>query len=388
MQSSIPACKLQQMKKSKKSSKLRVALVYDRINKWGGAERILLLLHEMFPSAPVYTSVYDPIAAPWAKDLSVRTSFLERIPYARRHHEFFATLMPLAFESFNFDSYDLVISLTSEAAKGVIVKPQTKHICICLTPTRYLWSEYDSYFPSGWGRVLTFPFVLYLRIWDKVAAKRPDKFISISETVQNRVKRYYGRDSELLYPPLFLEKGKGRPVGSRETDGKSKKGYFLVVSRLSRFTPHKRVEIAIKAANKLKLPLKIVGGGDVSYFRSLSGPTVEIVGQVNDEKLSEYYENCSALIFPGVEDFGLVMVEAQAFGKPVIAYAEGGALEIVKPGKTGEFFHKPNSSSLVKTLKLFDKNKYNSKDCIANSRRFNKDKFTSMLITHIKEVLS
>jgi hypothetical protein len=166
---------------------MKVALVYDRINKWGGAERILLLLHEMFPDAPVYTSVYDPSAAPWAKNLEIRTSFLEKIPYARRHHEFFATLMPIAFESFNFDEYDLVISLTSEAAKGIITKPGTRHICICLTPTRYLWSEYETYFPNQFTRWILTPLVSGLKIWDKAAASRPDKMMAISKTVQERI---------------------------------------------------------------------------------------------------------------------------------------------------------------------------------------------------------
>lgn len=356
---------------------MKVALVYDRINKWGGAERILLQLHEMFPNAPVYASVYDPIAAPWAKDLEIHTSFLEKIPVARRHHEFFALLMPIAFESFDFDEYDLVISLSSEAAKGIVTKPGTRHITICLTPTRYLWSEYALYFPSKTARVLLSPLISYLRSWDKVAAQRPDKVIAISQTVKARVLKFYGRNSEVIYPPLFLN----QEIGSMGKD----EGYFLVVSRLSRFTPHKRVELAIKAANKLKLPLKVVGDGDLTYFKGMAGKTVEIVGKVTDAELKHYYKNCTALIFPGVEDFGLVMVEAQSFGKPVIAYKEGGATEIVKEGVTGEFFDKPTVSALVKTLKLFDKSKYNSKDCISNAKRFDKEEFVSKIKMVIKE---
>ncbi|MGE5041274.1 MAG: glycosyltransferase [Candidatus Levyibacteriota bacterium] len=349
---------------------MKIALVYDRINKWGGAERILMLLHEMFPRAPVYTSVYDPVAAPWAKDLKIHTSFLESIPYARRHHEFFALLMPLAFESFDFDSYDVVISLTSEAAKGIVTKPGTRHICICLTPTRYLWSEYRSYFPSQLERFIFAPIIFYLRMWDKVAAGRPDKIISISKTVQERVKKYYKRDSEIAYPPLFL---KGQKDKTKD------EGYFLVVSRLSRFTPHKRVEIAIKAANKLKLPLKVVGAGDISYFKEMAGRTVEIVGSTTDKELEQYYKNCTALIFPGIEDFGLVMVEAQAYGKPVIAYRGGGATEIIREGKTGVFFDRPNVNSLVNTLKSFDKRVYNGNRCKENARRFSVQNFKRMI---------
>lgn len=355
---------------------MKIALVYDRINKWGGAERILLLLHEMFPDAPVYTSVYDAKSAPWARDLNIKTSFLENIPLAKRHHEYFALFMPLAFESFDFDEYDLVISLSSEAAKGIVTKPHTRHICICLTPTRYLWSEYKTYFSDDLVRLISYPVISYLRMWDKIAATRPDTIIAISRTVQDRIKKYYKRDSEIIYPPLFLEESKAEIKDE---------GYFLVVSRLSKFTPHKKVELAIKAANKLKLPLVVVGDGDLSHYRQLSGKSIKIIGKVNDRQLSEYYRNCTALIFPGVEDFGLVMVEAQAFGKPVIAYNKGGACEIVISGKTGEFFDKPDLSSLVKTLKSFDSSKYNSKDCIANAKRFDKNKFMSLLKTHIKE---
>lgn len=358
---------------------MKVALVYDRINKWGGAERLLLLLHEMFPDAPIFTSVYDPIAAPWAKDLEIRTSFLENIPYARRHHEFFALLMPLAFESFNFDEFDLVISLTSEAAKGIITSPHTKHMCICLTPTRYLWSEYDLYFANEPLRTLTLPLVWYLRKWDMVAASRPDLYVSISETVSERIQKYYGKKSSVIYPPLLLE------------DNKSEKGviledYFLVVSRLSRFTPQKRVELAIRAANKLKLPLVVVGDGDLAYYKNIAGKTVSIVGKVTDYELVNYYKNCKALIFPGVEDFGLVMVEAQSFGRPVIAYRQGGALEIIQEGKTGDFFDKPTVSSLVNTLKLFDKRIYNSKDCVINATRFKKDTFIKQINMSVQKL--
>lgn len=356
---------------------MKIALVYDRINKWGGAERILKLLSEIFPEAPVYTSVYDPKAASWANGLDIKTSFLERIPYARRHHEFFALLMPMAFESFDFDSYDVVISLTSEAAKGIITKPHTKHICLCLTPTRYLWSEFESYFPEPIVRILLSPVIFYLRAWDKVASSRPDVFLSISKTVQDRVKKYYKRDSEIIFPPLFLESKKPSKLQKNEEK------YFLVVSRLSRFTPHKRVDLAIEAANRLKLPLKVVGDGDLTYFKNMAKGTVEIVGKVDDKMLSEYYRNCEALIFPGIEDFGLVMVEAQHFGKPVIAFRQGGATEIIKEGKTGEFFEKQTVTSLVNTLKSFDKNRYNEKACTLNAQRFSKDAF----VARIKDIV-
>jgi len=341
---------------------MKVALVYDRVNKWGGAERVLLALHKIFPDAPLYTSVYNKEKAPWANVFEVKTSFLQNFPKAKTSHELYAVLMPMAFESFNFDEYDLVISVTSEAAKGIITKPKTLHICYLLTPTRYLWSGYDDYFKKPLLRFFSKPAVAYLRSWDKIASQRPDEYIAISTEVKNRIKKYYGRDSGIIFPPLMM------PVDIR-SDSKTSGDYFLVVSRLTNF--YKRVDLVVKACNDLKLPLKIVGeGADQKVLKSMAGPTVEFLGNLTDEKLSDYYRNCKALIFPGLEDFGLVMAEAQAFGKPVIAYRGGGALDIVKEGITGEFFDEQTVESLKGVLKSFDKTRYNTKLCIGNSERF------------------
>lgn len=181
---------------------MRVAIVYDRVNKWGGAERVLLTLHEMFPSAPLYTSVYNPNSAAWAKVFpKIYTSFLQNFPLAKSSHELYAVLMPLAFESFDFDKYDLVVSVTSEAAKGIITKPGTKHICYMLTPTRYLWSGYEVYFKNPILKFISKPVINYLRSWDKVAASRPDEIIAISTEVQKRIKKYYNRESKIIFPP-------------------------------------------------------------------------------------------------------------------------------------------------------------------------------------------
>ncbi|MCX6706351.1 MAG: glycosyltransferase family 4 protein, partial [Candidatus Woesebacteria bacterium] len=209
---------------------MKIALVYDRVNKWGGAERVLLTLHEMFPDAPLYTSVYDEASTSWAKVFpKIYTSFLQRIPFAKSNHELFGWLMPLAFETFNFDMYDLVISITSEAAKGIITKPKTKHICYCLTPTRYLWSHYDLYFKNKLFRFISKPFINYLRNWDKVAAQRPDQIIAISTEVKNRIKKYYNRDAEVIFPPVSLHHKKYLSKNH---------AYYLIVSRL---VPYKRV---------------------------------------------------------------------------------------------------------------------------------------------------
>jgi len=346
---------------------MKVALTYDRVNKWGGAERVLLALHKIFPDAPLYTSVYNKEKAPWANIFEVKTSFLQNFPGASTSHELYATLMPMAFESFNFDEYDLVISVTSEAAKGIITKPKTKHICYCLTPTRYLWSGYKDYFKGSLLRFLAKPAVSYLRFWDKIASLRPDEYIAISSEVQNRIKKYYLRDSEIIFPPLMM---RDNVQNNSTTAG----DYFLVVSRLTNF--YKRVDLAILACNELKLPLKIVGeGADKDKLKSIAGPTVEFLGRLTDDELANCYKNCKALIFPALEDFGLTMVEAQSFGKPVIAYRGGGALDIVLEGKTGEFFNEQTTESLKGVLKSFDQTRYNTKLCRSNSERFSFQNF-------------
>lgn len=359
---------------------MKVALVYDRLNKWGGAERVLLALHKLFPLAPLYTSVYDKKKAPWADVFDVRTSFLQNFPLTT-HHELYAFLMPLAFEGFDFDEFDLVISVTSEAAKGIITKPQTKHICYCLTPTRYLWSGYDEYFRNPLLRLVSRPVVWYLKFWDKIAAQRSDTYIAISKEVQGRIKKYYGRASEVVYPPLMMRGPVAslppasapltvRAVGSPSSGATP---YFLIVSRL---VPYKKIDLAVKAFNKLKLPLKIIGAGiEMGRLRAMAGSTIEFLGYLTDKELVRYYSECRALVFPGLEDFGLTILEAQSFGKPVIAFKGGGALETIIEGKTGLFFDQPTIESLIKTIKQFNNMKFNQGDCIKNARKFSFEKF-------------
>ena len=360
---------------------MKVALVYDRVNKWGGAERVILALKSLFPDAPLFTSVYNKKSASWADEYEVITSFLQKFPGARNLHEFYAPLMPIAFESFDFSDFDAVISVTSEAAKGILTKTGTFHLCICLTPTRYLWSGYDEYFKNALIKIAFGPIISYLRSWDKIAARRPDAIVSISATVHDRVQKYYNRESKIVSPPVTLHKGSSAQLPEQD--------YFLVVSRLSRMTAYKRVDLAIKAANKLKLPLKIIGTGrDLSYYQKMAGPTVEFIGKVTDEELSAYYQNAQALIFPGNEDFGLVMVEAQMHGKPIIAYRSGGATEIVQEGRTGEFFEKQTVTSLLEVLAKFDRNRYNTQDSVKNAGKFTGDKFKNEFLAFFNDKLT
>jgi len=363
---------------------MKVAIVYDRVNKWGGAERVLLALHKLFPDAPLYTSVYDREKAPWALRFNsgqakIKTSFLQNFPLATRH-ELYAVLMPIAFESFNFDGFDLVISVTSEAGKGIITKPNTMHICYCLTPTRYLWSGYGEYFKNPMLAFFSKPAISYLRAWDKIAAQRPDAYVAISKEVQRRIKKYYGRESTVIYPPVHPLPF---PLPSRERVRVRGDSYFLVVSRL---VPYKRIDIAIRAFNKLKLPLKIVGtGSEEEKLRSIAKPNIEFLGYLTERELVRYYKGCRALVFPGIEDFGLTILEAQGFGKPVIAFRGGGALETIVEGKTGEFFYPQTGDALVKKIKEFKSSKYDPLECIKNAERFSFDRFRKEFMRAVKE---
>ena len=350
----------------------KVALVYDRVNKWGGAERVLLAIHEIFPKAPLYTSVYDKKNAPWAKVFpKVHTSFLQKLPLARGNHEFLAILMPLAFESFDLSRYDLVISVTSEFAKNIRVGPKTLHICYCLTPTRYLFSHYDLYFQNPLLRAVSLPVVGYLRILDKLASTKVNKMIAISGGVAKRIKKYYGRDSEIIFPPA------NTPLTqvSRMKKGK----YFLIVSRLD--FGYKKVDLAIKAFNKLGLPLVIVGTGrEIERLKKISKENIKFVGQVSEKELFDYYRGAKALIMPQEEDFGIVSIEAQSFGVPVIAYKKGGALDTVINGKTGVFFEKQNVGSLMRAVKKFARMKFRRKALTDNAKRFSKANFRKKIL--------
>ena len=264
---------------TRKLSNLKVALVYDRINKWGGAERVLLALHEIFPYASIFTSVYDSKKASWANVFpDIKTSFLQKIKFARSNHEFFAPLMPLVFESFDFSDFDFVISVTSEAAKGIKTSKKTLHICYCLTPTRYLWSHYDEYFKGQSFKTIAEPEVKYLRKWDKIAAKRPDKIIAISTEVKKRIKKYYDRDSVIIFPPV-------NKLQTNPKSQKSKNRYFLIVSRLVKY---KKVDLAIETFNKLGLPLVVVGTGrEEGKFKKIAKKNIKFAGMVNEKKLIE-----------------------------------------------------------------------------------------------------
>ncbi|SRR5258708_353011 len=346
---------------------MKVAIVYDRVNKWGGAERVLLALHKIFPEAPLYTSLYSTNAG-WAKVFPrIRSSSLNKIKFLRNKHEYLAPLMPLVFESFDFSEFDLIISVTSEFAKGIITGPKTKHICYCLTPTRYLWSGYEDYFTSSVIKFISGPVVWYLRYWDKIAARRPDKIIAISTEVKNRIKKYYDRDSRIIFPGIDIAKYKNNKNGE----------FYLVVSRL---VPYKKVNLPVKAFNELGLPLVIVGdGSEKKYLQKIAKNNIKFPGFVPEAKLKNYYSKAIALIMPQIEDFGLVAIEAMSFGVPVIAYKKGGILDIITKN-TGILFNEQSVESLMSAIKKFESCKFKRKDLVKNALKFSFERFERELL--------
>ncbi|PIP62486.1 glycosyl transferase, partial [Candidatus Roizmanbacteria bacterium CG22_combo_CG10-13_8_21_14_all_35_9] len=371
--------------------KKKIAIVYDWIDKWGGVERVLLTLHEMFPEATFYTSYFDSEKASWARDLRIETSFIQRLPKIIRGRRIVSLpLYPYAFESFNFNKFDLVISVTSSFAKSIITQPRTKHICYLLTPTRYLWSHQKDYFKKN---IVNSYYLEKLKDWDFITAQRPDKIISISETVKNRCNKYYHRKSEVIYPPFDIEYWKkiSNLKSQMSNLNLKSKNYFLIVSRLE---PYKKIDLAVKVFNRLKDNLIIVGeGSEENNLRRISGKNIIFLSKLTDQDLALLYSNAEALIMPQEEDFGLVSLEAQFFGCPMISYKKGGALETVTEGKTGIFFKEQSEISLGRAVEKFNRIKYNLKIStvkfgLKNLERFDRVFFEKKFISSIENVKS
>jgi glycosyltransferase involved in cell wall biosynthesis len=336
--------------------KLRVAIVHYWFMSRRGGERVVETLAEMFPQADLFTLVADStVLSPTIQKRRLATSFLQRLPGVLRYHRHLLPLYPLALEQFDLSDYDLVISSESGPAKGVITSSHTCHICYCHSPMRYLWDMYHQYRnTSGPLTRAIFPLIAhYVRLWDLASASRVDYFLCNSEHVAGRIWKNYRREATTIYPPVAVSKGY---ISDTVED------YYLVVSQL---VYYKRIDLAIEACNRLGRPLRIIGNGEQGKkLRSMAGPTVTFLGSLSDESVGESYARCRALLFPGEEDFGIVPVEAQSFGRPVIAYGRGGALETVTgffpPGVgnpeayTGVFFRKPTVESLAEAMLAFE----------------------------------
>lgn len=336
------------MKKAEK-----IAIVYDWFDKWGGVERILLTLHELFPDASFYTSYYDKKNAAWANSMDIHESYIRSLPYLIKHSRILSLpFYPFAFESFNFNEYGTVISVTSSFAKSIITQPGTQHICYLLTPTRFLWSGQKEYHTNSFPKHMFLP---YFQKWDQLAAQRPDSIISISKTVQKRCATFYKRDSEVIYPP-FDTRMWDNQIPKPFTD-KLDKTFFLVVSRLE---PYKRIDLAIETFNASGMKLVVVGSGsEEKKLKTMAKGNIHFYSHLSDGELVHLYRNAKALIMPQEEDFGYVAVEAQYFGCPVITYSMGGVTEIVKDGITGLFFDTQTIDSLNDALERFHTMSYN-----------------------------
>lgn len=362
---------------------MKVALVHDFLNQYGGAERVLEAIHELFPYAHVYTSLHDPTKLPLRmRNWEIRPFQLPKLPIAH-FLKYYTAFYPFLFENLDLQEYDLVISSTAFFAKGVLVKPGAVHISYIHTPPRFLY-HYRA--ETGKRELFFYRPVLalldnFFRIWDYRAAQRPDYIVVNSQEVARRVKKFYGREATVIYPPVNLPYS-NRPV----VQSSGRQFYYLVVSRL---LSYKRIDLAIQAANELKVPLKITGTGkEENKLRRMAGPTVEFLGFVSDDKLSGLLSNCQALIFPTDEDFGIVPVEAMYFGRPVLAFAKGGALETIIAGKTGKFFREETVESLVEAWKSFDPSEYKAQNCIAQAKKFSKARFKKEFSGFVKNSLN
>ncbi|TSC95535.1 MAG: group 1 glycosyl transferase [Parcubacteria group bacterium Athens1014_10] len=363
---------------------MRIALIHDFLNQLGGAEKVLEAFHELYPEALVYTMIHDEKSTKsFFKDWKIKTSYLQSLPFGIKKYKYYLLLMPSAVESFNFDDYDVILSSSSAYAKGAIVKPNSLSICYCHTPTRYLWSDAHTYVQElGQGKLFKkfLPIPLnYLRMWDRLAAERVDNFIANSNFVAKRIKKYYHRESKVIYPPVEVEKFKISP----EIDN-----YFLVISRLR---PYKKVELAMQAFYKLGIPLKIIGVGseknDKERVKKFIKPNIEFLGYVSEEEKAKYLSRCKALIHPQEEDFGITAVEAMASGRPVIAYKSGGVLETVIDGATGKFFEEQTWECLADAVIKFKAEDFDPVKIREHSLKFSKERFKNEIKEFIENKL-
>jgi len=354
---------------------MKVALAHDWLTNLAGAERVIIALHETYPGAPIYTSVYFDEVFPELEGADVKTSFLQKLPWLNKKHQAVPFLRTIAFERFDLSGYDVVISSSHAEAKGVLTGPETLHICYCYTPTRYYWSGYQQYLDEPGFKYLNpliravMPLMVnYLRVWDRCAADRVDLFVCTSRYVARRIKKYYRREAEVIHPPVKTE-------NLRISD--AIQDYFLMVGRL---IPYKRADIVVQAFNKLGLPLKVVGTGtEMDALVKQAGPNIEFLGRVPDKDLWDLYSRCLAFVFPQEEDFGIAPLEAMAAGRPVIAYRAGGALETVIEGKTGVFFDRQDPQSIAKAVSSFQADGFNPEKIRAHALKFDESAFKSKM---------
>lgn len=356
------------------STEPRVAIIHDYLTQCGGAERVLLEMSKAFPDATIWTSVYDPDRTyEGFRDKPVRCSFLAHLPWAKSHHRAYLLAYPAAFASMRLPPCDLVLSSSTAFAKGVRVPPGAIHVCYCNTPMRFAWSL-DTYVAgqtprARLGRALLGPVMAGMRRWDLKKNDNVDVFIANSLNISKRISSLYGRHSVIVHPPVDLARF-SYEMGPDE--------YYLVVSRLLQY---KRVDLAVNACTELGRPLLVVGTGpEERRLRAMAGPSVRFLGRVDDSEISGLLARCRALLFCGEEDFGIVPLEAIASGRPVIAYGAGGALETMRDGVTGLFFHEQTAASVCESIQRFEASEYDSGACAEHAASFSPEHFRAHLM--------
>jgi len=366
-----------------KLAQLRVVLVHDWLTGMRGGERCLEVFCEIFPDADLYSLIHlEGKLSDTIESMRIHTSFLQRFPFLERRYRHYLPLFPRAVESMRLPGCDLVLSSSHCVAKGVVPPEGALHVCYCFTPMRYVWDMYEEYFGPGRSglpaRLAMKVFAPGLRKWDKRTAERVDQFVAISNHVAERIKRHYGRESDVVYPPVDC---------SRFTPKDEHEDFYLVVSALA---PYKRVDLAVEACRALKRRLLIVGTGqDEARLRRLAGPAAEFLGWQSDEQVADLYGRCRAFLFPGEEDFGIAPLEAMASGRPVIAFGKGGALETVVDGETGTFFREQTVESLVEAMRVFEKaeNEFDPEGMRRHAEGFDRAVFKNRIAAYLTERL-
>lgn len=360
----------------------RVALVHHWLVSSGGAERVLYELHQMYPDAPIYTAAYIPEKFLEFQDADVRTTFLDKIPFLKRKHQLFPMFLGLPFKTLDMSEYDLVISSCAAEAKYVRTNSNTLHICYCHTPVRYYWTDYEWYMkhpPFGklnWLARLVLPLVIQPLRWiDYRGAQGVDVYLANSKHVQERIKKYYHRDSTVIYPPIVTGKLASMPSGPRD--------YYLIVGRQ---VSYKRLDLAVDAFNELGLPLKVAGAGEeIARQKLRAKPNIEFLGRVSDEERDQLFAGAKGFVFPPEEDFGMVPLEAMAAGTPVIAYGKGGALEYVKEGETGTLFAEQTVPALVEAIQRFESMSFDEAKVRAWAKEFDASVFRERMRAFVDE---
>lgn len=364
---------------------LKVIFAHDWLTGMRGGERVLELLCGTFPNAPVYTLLHNPKAiSAVINSHPVFISRLQHLPLITSYYRRMLPFFPVAIEHLRPEPADLLISVSHCVAKGLKPRKGTLHLCYCLTPMRYAWVFYEEYFGHNpLKKIVLEPFLRRLRTWDKSASDRVDHFVALSRHVQRRIRKFYGRESDIVYPPVKTQYWTPAPPGQTQDN---KNTYDLIVSAL---VPYKRVDLAVKAYNRSGERLIIAGTGpELPRLRAASSSNIEFIGWVPDERLRELYRHCRALIFPGEEDFGIVPVEVQACGRPVIAYAKGGALETVKEGATGIFFKEQTGEALLNAIERCTATKWNSAAIRAHAEQFGEEHFIAGMTASIEKCLN